>query len=179
MCYISIDYIFQCFERDLRNELLGLDTRLKLKKGAIPTLNGVLLRNPRFRCAVNICHNPISAQYFKFPSDFKRLAIWIAACNQPNVKIDHKTDRICSRHFSERSYANDEKSNVRILKNDAIPTQNLDSNVLTEIQSNVMKECNDIVNRTIKGVVLKSHNINVDKMLQNRSKEVLEEASRL
>ena len=156
---------------------MGLQTRVKLKKDAIPTLNGVLLRNPRYRCAVNICPNPISAQYFKFPSDFKRLAIWIAACNQPNVTIDHKTDRICSRHFSERSF--DEKSTGRVLKNDAIPTQNLDSNVLTEIQSNVMKECNDIVNRSMKGVVLKSHNIDVDKMLKNRSKEVLEEASRV
>ena len=109
------------------------------------------------KCAVFGCpSHENTVLYHGFPdlfTDLRRRKIWIAACTRKDGFNPNKS-YICSKHFTEDCYEQEvTKASTgtvkveNVLKKDAIPNQNLNTQVLTEIQANVVKECVSIASK--------------------------------
>jgi len=109
------------------------------------------------QCAVFGCSSHENTlMYHGFPdlaTDLRRRKIWIAACTRKDGFNPNKS-YVCSKHFTEDCYVQEVTKTPNgtvkvetVLKKDAIPNQNLNTQVLTEIQSNVVKECVSIASK--------------------------------
>ena len=108
-------------------------------------------------CAVSGCpSHENTVLYHGFPdltTDLRRRKIWIAACTRKDGFNPNKS-YICGKHFAEDCYVQEVTKAPtgivkveKVLKKDAIPNQNLNTQVLTEIQANVVKECVSIASK--------------------------------
>lgn len=87
--------------------------------------------------------NGAPMRYFAFPKDETLAKIWLKRCNRKAKSINTNTARVCSRHFTPEHYICSLQHSLlgytpkrgRILKIDAIPTENLPPNVVVA-QSN-------------------------------------------
>lgn len=99
-------------------------------------------------CAVAICPNPRTIDgfmYHRFPKDDSTRKLWVVKCKRQD-KFNPSTSRVFSNHFLPNDYKRDLFNELlglrqkKILKEDAVPSQNLCLEENAKKQSCLMAE---------------------------------------
>ncbi|XP_040576601.1 uncharacterized protein [Lepeophtheirus salmonis] len=87
-------------------------------------------RHSSATCAITSCPSPSNVSYHYFPKDPTLLRNWVKACRR-GYKLNPKTSRICSNHFSQDCYQSDFRFKLlgivsrKLLKKGSVPSENL------------------------------------------------------
>ena len=128
-------------QRDLKAELLGLQVKKKLVKGAFPDVNlpgqkgpipaeslpetpqnvplpgksQVTVTSPTMNetanCTVKGCRNPNRVRYYSFPKNEEIRKLWIKKCGRKET-FNTKKRSVCAIHFSESDFKIDLKAQL-------------------------------------------------------------------